>query len=89
MSSPNTLVIIRYDSGYYGYIYSECQAADLFSLFEALVHDQNSIIDLELGSKYRAEILSRGATKRGNEMLKAFLGRCPSKQAFFDRIIKP
>eukprot|EP00804_Cyclotella_cryptica_P009207 CCRYP_019218-RA/>CCRYP_019218-RA protein AED:0.24 eAED:0.24 QI:77/1/1/1/0.33/0.25/4/1423/702 len=75
-----------YDAGYYGYIYSECYAADLFSEFEALARDNKPIIDSELGRKYRQTILERGATKCGVEMLIDFLGREPSNEAFSYRV---
>ncbi|KAL7507227.1 hypothetical protein ACHAXN_004437 [Cyclotella atomus] len=76
-----------YDAGYYGYIYSECYAADLFSIFETSSSaEENELIDASLGLKYRQEILARGATKRGEEMLMSFLGRAQSTSSFFDRL---
>ena len=79
-----------YDAGYYGYIYSECYAADLFGIFESLKKEANdgTIIDCELGRKYRDSILARGATKAGFDMLKDFLNRLPSKDSFFERVKK-
>lgn len=79
--------LLRYDAGYYGYIYSECYAADLFSIFETSSSaEENELIDASLGLKYRQEILARGATKRGEEMLMSFLGRAQSTSSFFDRL---
>ena len=76
----------RYDAGYYGYIYSECYAADLFSKFEDLTNDDKEVIDVQLEKRYRDSILASGATKGGNAMLINFLGREPSKEAFFARV---
>ena len=67
-------------------MYSECYAADLFSRFEALAKDGKSILDAELGRKYRTTILARGATRGGRDMLMDFLGREPSKETFFARV---
>lgn len=77
-----------YDAGYYGYIYSECFAADLFSQFDtySLSKATTSVIDARQGKEYREKILAIGATKCGNDMLKDFLNREPSKLAFFDRV---
>ena len=79
-----------YDAGYYGYIYSECFAADIYSKFESLKSQasDDTIICCELGRKYRDSILARGATKAGLDMLKDFLNRMPSKDSFFDRVKK-
>ena len=69
-----------------GYIYSETYAADLFSKFSELSDKNQSVIDRDLGMKYRDTILSPCATADGEKMLVDFLGREPSKDAFLSRI---
>ena len=75
-------LLMGYDAGYYGYIYSEAIAADLFSKFEELSVDEKSIIDANLGRQYRDMILSPCATLDGERMVVNFLGRESSKDAF-------
>eukprot|EP00579_Thalassiosira_antarctica_P033032 CAMPEP_0201997582 /NCGR_PEP_ID=MMETSP0905-20130828/4508_1 /ASSEMBLY_ACC=CAM_ASM_000554 /TAXON_ID=420261 /ORGANISM="Thalassiosira antarctica, Strain CCMP982" /LENGTH=691 /DNA_ID=CAMNT_0048553295 /DNA_START=20 /DNA_END=2095 /DNA_ORIENTATION=+ len=79
-------LLMGYDAGYYGYIYSETFAADLFSKFSELSRDNKSVIDAHLGKKYRDTILSPCATVDGDAMLLDFLGREPSKDAFLSRV---
>jgi len=78
-----------YDAGYYGYIWSEAYAADLFHRFELLSNEGKSIIDPNLGRQYREKILAPCATRGGFELLKDFLGRDPSTEAFKRRVQKP
>ena len=68
-----------YDAGYYGYGWSEVHAADLWSCFKAA---PGGFLDLDLGRRYRETILEKGATRDGADMLRDFLGREPSTQAF-------
>lgn len=80
-------LMMGYDAGYYGYIYSEAFAADLFGEFEQVVSENRPIVDADLGKRYRDLILSPCATIGGDEMLRNFLGREPSKTAFLDHIL--
>lgn len=80
-------LLMGYDAGYYGYIYSETFAADLFSKFSELSSNKKSVLDLDLGKKYREKILSPCATVDGDAMLLDFLGREPSKEAFLSHIL--
>jgi len=75
--------MMGYDAGYFGYIWSEAFAADLFSEFEA---QEKSIIDSSLGNKYKETILSPCAMIDGETMLRNFLSREPSLDAFLKRI---
>lgn len=66
-----------YGAGYYGYLWSNVYAQDMFSLFE-----QNGILDKETGKRYRDIVLAQGATKPEIELVREFLGREPNQKAF-------
>jgi hypothetical protein len=68
--------VMGYDAGYYGYLWSEVYAYDMFSKFS------HQCIDQELGKQLRESVLGRGATTDGHSMLMAFLQREPSHDAF-------
>ncbi|MES2855278.1 MAG: M3 family metallopeptidase [Bdellovibrionota bacterium] len=59
-----------YDAGYYGYLWSEVYAQDMFSLFE-----KQGLLNSELGGRYRSAILENGNMRDALELLKEFLGR--------------
>lgn len=66
-----------YDAGYYGYLWSEVYAHDLFSEFE-----KYGLFNTELGKKYRTLILERGGEIEPDELIQSFLGRKPNMDAF-------
>jgi thimet oligopeptidase len=66
-----------YDAGYYGYLWSEVYAADMFSKFA-----QNGIFDTATGASYRTNILEPGGTKNPFVLIHDFLGRDPNDEAF-------
>ncbi len=66
-----------YASSYYGYLWSEVYAQDMFSRF-----DQEGILNPTVGKDYRDKILSRGSEVDEMEMLIDFLGREPNQEAF-------
>ena len=68
---------IGYDAGYYGYGWSEVYAIDLFEKFQ-----KAGVLNRNVGHLLRQKILSPCASKPGMEMLKSFLGREPSLDAF-------
>ena len=70
-----------YGSGYYGYLWSEVFADDIFTRF-----DQEGVFNPAVGMAWRREVLERGASRPERESLKAFLGREPSEKAFMDRM---
>lgn len=78
-----------YGAGYYGYLWSNVYAQDMFSEFE-----KNGILDEETGRRYRDIILAQGATKPELELVREFLGREPNQKAFLrslgleDRVIE-
>ena len=68
---------IGYDAGYYGYGWSEVYALDLFDKFRHV-----GVLNQSAGYLLRQKILSPCASKSGMDMLKSFLGREPSLDAF-------
>lgn len=70
-----------YDSGYYGYLWSEVFAADMFSFFE-----KNGLLNKEMGMRYRKLILEAGSMRDEAESLRNFLGRAPEQNAFIKSI---
>jgi Zn-dependent oligopeptidase len=71
-----------YDAQYYGYLYSLVFSADLFEQFEL----RPSIVDADLGQRYRRSILSVGGTRHSLESLREFLGREPRNNAFLRQV---
>ena len=76
-------LMMGYDAGYFGYLWSEAYAADLFSEFEA---KRPNVMDPSLGRKYRDTILAPCATVDGDAMLQNFLGREASLNPFLKRM---
>lgn len=70
-----------YDAGYYGYLWSEVYAADMFSIFE-----KNGLLDEGTGMRYRRTLLEKGSTVDPFALLEEFLGRKPNSDAFFRQI---
>lgn len=70
-----------YDAGYYGYLWSEVYAQDMFSLFA-----ERGLLNPEIGGAYRRAILEQGSMKESIDILKEFLGREPSPEAFFKKL---
>ncbi len=69
-----------YAAGYYGYMWSEVMALDMLSAF------QGKLLDAKVGRRYREVILSRGGEVPPQQMVRAFLGREPSTEAFFSEV---
>jgi len=70
----------QYGAGYYGYMWSEVLALDMLSAFK------RDMLDPKVGMKYRDEILSQGGQREEMDMVRSFLGREPSPDAFFAEI---
>ena len=66
-----------YDSGYYGYLWSEVFADDMFSRFE-----KEGLLNGNTGRAYRDEVLARGREEEPMALLETFLGRKPNEEAF-------
>jgi thimet oligopeptidase len=71
-----------YGAGYYGYLWSEVVATDLRSAFAA------DKLDAKVGARYRTMVLAQGGQKPPQQLVKDFLGRDLSTQAFFDYLKK-
>jgi thimet oligopeptidase len=66
-----------YDAGYYGYLWSEVFADDMFTRFE-----KEGFLSPTTGKAYRDIILGRGRELDPMDLLKQFLGREPNEDAF-------
>jgi len=66
-----------YGAKYYSYLWSLVFALDLFDTIK-----KNGLLNPETGSKYIAQILSKGGSEDPNILLRNFLGREPNQEAF-------
>lgn len=71
-----------YQAGYYGYLWSEVYAAEVFQLFKS----SGDLFNVDIGKKYRKIILERGGTQKATKMLVELLGRKPTNEAFLQSI---
>ncbi len=70
-----------YDAGYYGYLWSEVYAADMFTQFEA-----GGLLNSDVGAKYRHVILEQGNMRDPLTLVEEFLGRAVSFDAFYKKL---
>ncbi|KAM9939686.1 hypothetical protein OXX80_000829 [Metschnikowia pulcherrima] len=71
-----------YESGYYGYLYSQVFATDIY-----YTHFKADPMNVESGLKYRDIILKNGGSKDILMILEELLGRQPNSNAFFQEIL--
>jgi Zn-dependent oligopeptidase len=69
-----------YDAGYYGYIWSEVYAQDMWSLFKG------NPLNEEMGMKYRKTILEQGSMRPALDLIEELLGRPLSFDAFYEKL---
>lgn len=73
-------IAAHYAAGYYGYMWSQVIALDMLSAFKA------DMLDPKVGIRYRDTVLAPGGQVDEMEMVRRFLGRDPSPEAFFAEI---
>ncbi|MFA5140751.1 MAG: M3 family metallopeptidase [Elusimicrobiota bacterium] len=73
--------LMGYDAGYYGYLWAEVYAQDIFSRFE-----KEGLTNEKVGRDLRKWILEAGSSRPESEALRGFLGREPSDDAFMRSI---
>ncbi|AZG14733.1 M3 family metallopeptidase [Cupriavidus pauculus] len=81
---PNTFSHIfagGYAAGYYSYKWAEVLSADVYAAFEEAGQLSGSVLDGEVGERYRREILSVGGSRPAMESFVAFRGRAPQIDA--------
>jgi thimet oligopeptidase len=67
-----------YDAGYYGYLWSQVYAQDLFTAFQ-----QGGLENPEVGMRYRDDILEPARTYDPDVEVRRFLGRPMNPDAFY------
>jgi FKBP-type peptidyl-prolyl cis-trans isomerase len=70
-----------YQAGYYGYMWSLVYAQDMFQRFQEL-----GMLNPEAGAYYREKILSKGGTEDSLDLVRDYLGREPSMDAFLESL---
>jgi thimet oligopeptidase len=70
-----------YDAGYYGYLWSEVYAQDMFSRFE-----KEGLVNSKTGGDYRRLILEKGNMEDALSLITQFLGREPNTEAFYKKL---
>jgi len=70
-----------YDAGYYGYQWAKVYGDDMFSVFSS-----EGVLNPDVGSRYRSEVLAQGYSRDAIEHLRSFLGREPSSDAYLENL---
>ena len=73
--------LVGYQAGYYGYLWSEVFAQDMFGRFS-----ERGLLDPEAGRYYREKILAPGGGREAMDLLIDYLGREPRSDAFLLRL---
>jgi thimet oligopeptidase len=73
--------LFGYDAGYYGYLWSEVFGEDMWTVFE-----QEGPLNPGTGMRYRKQVLERGGSVDGDVLVRDFLGREPTSDAFLRAI---
>ncbi len=87
--TPNTHHMCRFDHlteyecGYYSYLWSVIYAFDAFSEFE-----RKGLFSRKTGLKFRREIMEKGGSEKGTDLLREFLGRETNEKAFMKHLTK-
>jgi len=76
--------LVTYGAGYYGYLYAQTFAADIWtSTLASSSTSSSDAVRREGGTKIWKEMLIHGGAKDPREMIRAVLGREPSVDPFF------
>ncbi|KAJ5935698.1 saccharolysin [Penicillium verhagenii] len=70
-----------YDAGFYSYLWSEVYALDMFNTVF-----RSDPLNAKEGRRYRHLVLEKGDSQDGMQTLTDFLGREPSREAFFKEL---
>jgi thimet oligopeptidase len=70
-----------YDAGYYGYLWSQVFAEDMFTRFQG-----GKLLSSRVGAEYRKDILEPGNMKDPLALVTKFLGRKPNQKAFLRKL---
>ena len=73
----NWIHINTHPTYYYGYLWAEVYAQDMFTVFE-----KNGLTDRETGVRYRKLILANGTQRDTEEAVEEFLGRPSNNEAY-------
>ena len=68
-----------YGSKYYGYMWSNVFAYDLFAKIK-----HGGLLNGKMGQEYIDKVIGKGGSQDPNELLEDFLGRKPNEQAFLE-----
>ncbi len=71
-----------YSSNYYTYLYDKVIALDFFREFTPGNASKINLLDPAITTRYREEVLAPGGSKPGKDLVRAFLGREQSPEAF-------
>ncbi len=69
--------LVGYSSNYYTYLFDKVIAIDFFNQFE-----RDALLEGPAAMRYRAAVLDRGGSQPGTQLVKNFLGREQSPEAF-------
>tara|TARA_B100000029_G_scaffold451691_1_gene476427 strand:- start:461 stop:2467 length:2007 start_codon:yes stop_codon:yes gene_type:complete len=70
--------LLDYSASYYGYLWSEVYAEDMYSMFE-----ENGVLNPVVGKRYRKMILEKGGSEDPMILMENFIGRKPNHEAFY------
>lgn len=73
--------LTSYGAKYYGYLWSEVFALDLFNQFK-----KHGLLNPEIGERYVKEVIGKGGSDDPENLLFNFLGRKPNDEAFFQNL---
>ena len=73
--------LIDYAASYYGYLWSEVYAYDMYSVFE-----DKGVLNPAIGKIYRETILEKGGSIEPEYLVKEFLRRDPNNKAFLKQL---